>query len=133
MKGSPCRWPCERSDGEALETADGEQLVDIYVFSPDLYESGGIWLDEELQACLPLHVTFREADQVDDAGWARVGADKDLETADVLLYAQNRCPPPPTVLCLPALRAGIFVALLLLLFWSSACGAALVAPTCGRT
>lgn len=74
-----------------MEDDGGQQLVDVFTFPPDMYESGGVWYDEDLEACTPLRVTFHERDRVDDDGWRASSGEVDAEVAVVLLYPQHRC------------------------------------------
>lgn len=104
-----CRWPSEDGKGGIVTTAVGEQLVDVYVFKPYLYRSGGLWLDEDLEVCLPLHVTFYETEAADKKGWAIPDADAEREDGVVLLYPQNRYPSPPSTLTVSLGTPGRFL------------------------
>eukprot|EP00892_Ulva_mutabilis_P009470 jgi/Ulvmu1/6896/UM031_0102.1 len=83
-------WPAENGKGERIETEDGRQLVDTFIVQPELYETGGVWYDESLQACLPCRITFHERDRVDKRGWRVADGGVDAETGVVLLYPRDR-------------------------------------------
>ena len=70
--GMACRWPSMNSAGDYIETDDGEVLVDTFIIAPEMYESGGLWYDEEFRACLPLRITFQPLDAPDTPDEAHV-------------------------------------------------------------